>query len=92
MGLFFESLAIRDLRVYADGTDAKVFHYRDSSGLETDAIVERRDGTWIGFEVKLGGETAIEEAAATFKKTALTRIGGTALAARRVRGRDGRAS
>lgn len=68
MGLMFESLAVRDLRVYADGADAGVFHYRDSTDLEIDAIVERRDGTWIGVEVKLGGERAISEAVANFRK------------------------
>jgi predicted AAA+ superfamily ATPase len=68
MGLFFESLAVRDIRVYADLADAKVFHYRDSSGLEVDAIVERRDGAWLGVEMKLGGEKTVEEAAANFKK------------------------
>jgi len=68
MGLLFESMAIRDLRVYADGVDANVFHYRDSTALEIDAIVERRDGAWIGLEVKLGGERAIEEAVASFEK------------------------
>lgn len=68
MGLLFESLAVRDLRVYADVSDAKVSHYRDSTGLEIDAIVERRSGEWIGVEVKLGGERAIEEAIANFGK------------------------
>jgi hypothetical protein len=68
MGLLFESLAIRDLRVYADVLDAKVFHYRDSTGLEIDAIVERRSGEWIGIEIKLGGERAIEEAVVNFGK------------------------
>lgn len=68
MGLLFESLAVRDLRVYADVSDAKVSHYRDSTCLEIDAIVERRSGEWIGVEVKLGGERAIEEAIANFGK------------------------
>lgn len=68
MGLLFESLAVRDLRVYADGMDAGVFHYRDSSDLEIDAIVERRDGAWIGIEVKLGGERAVAEAVANLTK------------------------
>jgi predicted AAA+ superfamily ATPase len=54
MGLLFESLVIRDLRVYAQHNDAKVYHYRDSSGREVDAIVEKRDGTWAAFEIKLG--------------------------------------
>jgi predicted AAA+ superfamily ATPase len=68
MGLLFESMAVRDLRVYADRLDASVFHYRDSTNLEIDAIVERRDGVWIGVEVKLGGERAIAEAVANFGK------------------------
>ncbi len=68
MGLLFESLAVRDLRVYADGADASVFHYRDSTDLEIDAIVERRAGAWIGVEVKLGGERAVAEAVANFGK------------------------
>ena len=68
MGLLFESLVVRDLRVYSDGADAGVFHYRDSTDLEIDAIVERRDGAWIGVEVKLGGERAIAEAVANFGK------------------------
>lgn len=68
MGFLFESLVIRDLRVYADGADANVSHYRDSTGLEIDAIVERRDGAWIGVAVKLGGERAIGEAVANFDK------------------------
>lgn len=68
MGLLFESLVLRDIRVYADGADATVFHYRDSTNLEIDAIVERRDGMWAGIEVKLGGEQAIEDAVANFKK------------------------
>jgi hypothetical protein len=53
-GLLFESLAIRDLRVYAGAGDGKVFHYRDSRGLEIDAVVEYADGTWGAFEIKLG--------------------------------------
>jgi uncharacterized protein len=68
MGLLFESMAVRDLRVYADGVDASVFHYRDSTDLEIDAIVERRDGVWIGVEVKLGGERAVAEAVSNFAK------------------------
>jgi uncharacterized protein len=53
-GLLFESLVIRDLRVYAQLADARVYHYRDNTGLEVDAIVEKADGTWAAFEVKLG--------------------------------------
>jgi len=63
MGLFFESLVIRDLRAYADTIDAQVYHYRDSEALEVDAIVERPDGVWAACEVKLGGEASIDQAA-----------------------------
>ena len=61
-GLLFESLAIRDLRVYAGINGGKVFHYRDSRGLEIDAIVEYADGTWGAFEIKLGIGAADEAA------------------------------
>jgi predicted AAA+ superfamily ATPase len=63
LGLLFESLVVRDLRIYGQASDAQVLHYRDNTGLEVDAIVEARDGRWAGFEVKLGGEDAIEKAA-----------------------------
>ena len=62
-GLLFESLVIRDLRVYAESSRGHIAHYRDSSGLEVDVIIERGDGAWIALEIKLGGETAIEQAA-----------------------------
>lgn len=58
----FESLVIRDLRIYSQVSGANVFYYRDSSELEVDAIVEYQDGTWGAFEVKLG-IGAVEEAA-----------------------------
>jgi predicted AAA+ superfamily ATPase len=67
MGFLFESLAIRDLRIYSEMINAKVYHYRDSSNLEIDAIVERLNGEWAAFEVKLGGENAIEAAVRNFK-------------------------
>ncbi len=61
-GFLFESLAIHNLRVYAQANDAKVYHYNDSSGLEVDAIVQKQSGEFCAFEVKLGiGQ--IEEAA-----------------------------
>jgi predicted AAA+ superfamily ATPase len=69
-GLFFESMVVRDLRVYAQPLDAQVEHYRDSNGLEVDAIVNCQDGRWGAIEVKLGGETAIEEAAVALRKFA----------------------
>jgi predicted AAA+ superfamily ATPase len=68
MGLLFESMTIRDIRVFSDAIGAKVFHYRDSTDLEIDAIVERRDEKWIGVEVKLGGEEKISEAVSNFEK------------------------
>lgn len=68
MGLLFESMVIRDLRVYSEVLDAKVYHYRDSTDLEVDAILERRDGVWAAVEVKLGGEDAIAEAVSNFEK------------------------
>lgn len=64
-GLLFESLVVRDLRVYAQAADADVYHYRDNTGLEVDAIVVNHAGQWAAFEVKLGGEARIEEAAAS---------------------------
>ena len=67
LGLLFESMVIRDLRVYAQAGDAEVLHYRDSDGLEVDAIVEARDGRWAAFEVKLGFNQ-VEEAAASLHK------------------------
>lgn len=69
-GLLFESMAIRDLRVYAQPNRARIAHYRDSSGLEVDAIIERRDGAWIAMEIKLGGDAAVEAAASALLKMA----------------------
>ncbi|MCL2504136.1 MAG: DUF4143 domain-containing protein [Coriobacteriia bacterium] len=54
MGFLFESLVIHDLRAFAESNGAKVFHYRDSNGIEADAIWENRDGSWAAFEIKLG--------------------------------------
>ncbi len=54
LGYFFESLVVRDLRIYAQASDARVLHYRDNTGLEVDAIVETSDGKWSAWEVKLG--------------------------------------
>ncbi|GHT77548.1 ATPase AAA [Spirochaetia bacterium] len=62
-GFLFESLVIRDLRIYADAHDGTVYHYRDSRNLEVDAIVEYPDGAWAAFEVKMGF-SAQDEAAA----------------------------
>jgi uncharacterized protein len=54
LGFLFESLVVRDLRVYAQASDADVLQYRDSNGHEVDAIVQAHDGRWAAFEVKLG--------------------------------------
>lgn len=64
LGLLFESLCIRDLRVLAQPLGGTVYHYRDSNGLEIDAIVECGDGRWAAFEIKLGGSKNIDTAAA----------------------------
>lgn len=69
-GLFFETMAVRDLRTYADAMDGKIFHYRDSKGLECDAVLHRRNGSYALIEIKLGGLDNIEKAAATLKKMA----------------------
>lgn len=61
-GLLFESLVVRDLRVYGQAGGCEVSHYRDSDGLEVDAIVRHPDGRWVAVEVKLGGEAAITAA------------------------------
>jgi predicted AAA+ superfamily ATPase len=60
-GLIFETLCVRDLRVYADALDGKVYHYRDKSGLECDAVVHLRNGSYGLTEIKLGGDALIEE-------------------------------
>jgi hypothetical protein len=67
--MMFESLAVRDLRIYAQTFDAKVRHYRDSSGLEVDAIIEKADGAWMAVEIKLGAGAA-DAAAANLLKLA----------------------
>ena len=63
MGLMFETLAVRDLRVYADALDGQVYHYRDKKGLECDAVVHLRNGSYGLVEIKLGGDTLIDEGA-----------------------------
>lgn len=62
LGLWFESLVVRDVRTYAELHDASVSHYRDERGLEVDVVVTRPDGAWIAVEVKLGGNQ-IDDAA-----------------------------
>ena len=66
-GFFFETLAVRDLRVYADALDGQIYHYRDKSGLECDAVLHRRNGQYGLIEIKLGGEDNINKGAETLK-------------------------
>jgi predicted AAA+ superfamily ATPase len=69
-GLMFETLCVRDLRVYAEALNGKVYHFRDKNGLECDAVVHLRDGRYGLVEVKLGGEGLIEEGADALKNLA----------------------
>ena len=71
-GLIFEDLAVRDLRVFAEALDGKLYHYRDSSGLECDTVLHRRNGTYGLIEVKLGGEKLINDGADALKTLADT--------------------
>ena len=66
-GLFFETMCIRDLRVFADALNGKVYHFRDKTGLECDAVVHLRNGSYGLIEVKLGGDKLIEEGADNLK-------------------------
>ncbi len=63
LGQLFESLAVRDLSVYATHNDADVFHYRDNTGLEVDTIIQTVAGQWLPIEIKLGGGESIDQAA-----------------------------
>lgn len=67
MGLFFESMCVRDLRVYADALEGTIYHYRDGNGLECDAVLHLRNGDYGLIEIKLGGEKNIEEGAKNLK-------------------------
>lgn len=69
-GFIFESLCLRDLKIYAQSLDGDVFFYRDKNGLECDAIVHLRDGKWGAVEIKIGAEDAINEAASNLIKFA----------------------
>ena len=66
-GFIFEALAIRDLRVYADALDGKVYHYRDKNNLECDAVIHLRNGSYGLVEVKIGGAELIKEGAESLK-------------------------
>ena len=69
-GFFFEDMVVRDLRVYAEVLDGKLYHYRDSNGLECDTVLHRRNGSYALMEVKLGGQDLIEEGAKNMIKLA----------------------
>lgn len=70
LGLLFESLVVRDLRVLAQPLGGRVFHLRDAAGREADAIVECPDGRWLAAEIKLGGPDAVEAAARSLRRVA----------------------
>ena len=70
MGLLFETMAVRDLRVYAEALDGKVYHYRDKSGLECDAVIHLRNGNYGLVEIKLGGNTLIDDGVKTLNTLA----------------------
>ena len=65
MGFFFEAMCVRDLRVFAEALNGKVYHYRDKSGLECDAVVHLRNGQYGLIEIKLGGDSLIRDGATT---------------------------
>lgn len=67
-GLLFETLAVRDLRIYADALGGQVCHYRDKNGLECDAVIHLRDSSYGLVEIKIGGEQLIESGAETLLK------------------------
>ena len=82
LGQAFESLVVRDLRVYAEANDASVYHYRDSNDHELDAVVEHGDGRWLAVEVKLGAGARLDAAARSVTKACeqidTARVGGPA--------------
>lgn len=67
-GLIFETLCIRDLRVYAESINGNVYHYRDASDLECDAVIHLRNGSYGLIEIKLGGDSLINEGAENLKR------------------------
>ena len=69
-GLLFETLCVRDLRVFADALDGQVYHYRDKNGLECDTVVHLRNGSYGLIEIKLGGEKLINEGVAALTELA----------------------
>jgi predicted AAA+ superfamily ATPase len=88
LGLLFESLVHRDLSVYARACDSSVYHYRDNTGLEVDAIVENRQGDWCAFEVKLGAGQVDQAAASLFRRALCDARGPSSLCSRGLHGTD----
>ena len=74
LGFLFESMCVRDLRVYCQMMRAGLSHYRDNTGLEVDTIIRQRNGEWMAAEIKLGGRAAVEAAAASLVKLRDDRI------------------
>lgn len=68
MGFMFETMCVRDLRVYAEALNGKIYHYRDKSGLECDAVVHLRNGQYGLIEIKLGGESLINAGVRTLNQ------------------------
>lgn len=69
-GLVFETMCMRDLRVYADALNGKVYHFRDKNGLECDAVIHLRNGSYGLVEIKLGGDNLIQEGVSSLKTLA----------------------
>lgn len=67
-GLLFETMCVRDLRIFAESINGSVYHYRDNTGLECDAVIHLRNGKYGLIEIKLGGDDLIEEGAKSLKK------------------------
>lgn len=68
LGMLFENLCVRDLRIYAELLDGQVFHFRDANGLECDSVIHLRNGNYGLVEIKLGGEKLIEDGVSTLQK------------------------
>ncbi len=66
-GLFFEDMAVRDLRIYSEVLGGEVRHYRDNAGLECDVVIHLENGSWGAVEIKLGGDDLIEAGASSLK-------------------------
>ena len=69
-GLLFEAMCVRDLRVFADALNGQVYHFRDKNGLECDAVIHLRNGSYGLVEIKLGGDRLIQEGATSLNTLA----------------------